>query len=67
MEDIKSLHIFEESDEKIKAKMAMRVPGYLPQEVYESGQYIVGEDVVLFDKRKEEKKTIIMHVESLKE
>jgi hypothetical protein len=37
MEDIKSLHIFEESDEKIKAKMAMRVPGYLPQEVYESG------------------------------
>ena len=47
--------------------MAVRVPGYLPQEVYESGQYIVGEDVVLFDKREEEKKTILMHVEGVKE
>ena len=38
--------------------MAMSAPGYLPQEVYESGEFIVGEDVVLFSKREEGKKTI---------
>ena len=26
----------------------MRVPGYLPQEVYEKGEFFVGEDVIRF-------------------
>ena len=40
--------------------MAKKVPGYLPQEVYEAGDFIVGEEVIFFDKREEEKKTLCM-------
>ena len=35
--------------------MAFSVPGYLPQEVYEVGDYIIGEKVILFDEKLPEK------------
>jgi len=31
--------------------MAFSVPGYLPQEVYEAGDFIIGEKVILFDEK----------------
>lgn len=31
--------------------MAFSVPGYLPQEVYEAGDYIIGQKVILFDEK----------------
>jgi hypothetical protein len=41
--------------------MAKKVPGYLPQEVYEAGDFIVGEEVIFFDKIEEGKKKMCMN------
>lgn len=51
MEDMNYRKIDEES---IIRTISKSVPGYLPQEVYEKGEFFVGEKVILFDKRQEE-------------
>jgi hypothetical protein len=38
--------------------MAFSVPGYLPQEVYEAGDFIIGEKVILFDQKLSEESKI---------
>ena len=47
------------SIEEIDSKMAFSVPGYLPQEVYEAGNYIIGEKVILFDQKQPEEQQIV--------
>lgn len=44
-----------------------RVPCYLPQEVYEKGEFFVGEEVIRFEKRQEPVKFILMHAQAVEE